>query len=376
MHSSWFSRYILPGFILKAAIIGGGYLSGRELIQYFASNGPLGGLLGMTIAMLIWSCVYAATLEFARVYQSFDYRTFFRHLLGPLWVVFEVIYVVTILTVLSVLTSVAGNTLATVTGWSVLTCELGFMTSVAIVLFFGTRSVEKFLSLWSFVLYAAFAALVWFSLNRFGDRVLLGLQSAPAIDLGAVTWNGLKYAAYNISALPAVLFCARHIGSRRDAIIGGLLGGPLAMLPGMLFFLAMSAFDPEIRDQPVPVEYLLAKLDLPAFRLIFLAVMAVTLVGTCSALIHAVNERVAQSLASAHREFPGWMRASIAAVAMVLSVSVAGKVGLVALVDRGYGLIAWLFIGVFMVPMMTYGIWKLIRGPATREQTVRADSSG
>ena len=63
--STWFSRYILPGFILKAAIIGGGYVSGRELEQYFAGHGPLGGLLGMLIAMAIWSCVYAATLEFA-----------------------------------------------------------------------------------------------------------------------------------------------------------------------------------------------------------------------------------------------------------------------------------------------------------------------
>src|SRR5262245_9150891 len=172
MSSSWFSRYVLPGFILKAAIIGGGYLSGRELIQYFASHGPLGGLLGMVIAMVVWSCVYAATLEFARVHHSYDYRTFFRNLLGPFWVVFEIAYLVTILTVLSVLTSVAGGTLEKVTGWSMLGCEIGFMASVAVVLFFGTQLVEKFLSVWSFALYAAFAALVVLSFWHFGDRIM------------------------------------------------------------------------------------------------------------------------------------------------------------------------------------------------------------
>ncbi len=375
MRSNWFSRYVLPGLILKAAIIGGGYLSGRELIQYFASSGPLGGLSGMAIAMLIWSCVYAATLEFARMHRSYDYRTFFRNLLGPFWVLFEVAYLITILTVLSVLTSVAGTTLATVTGWPVLLCECAFMASVAGVLFFGTQSVERFLSLWSFVLYPAFAALVVLSFWKFGDRIAERVHSMPVPDLGNVAWNGLKYAAYNIAAMAAVLFCARHIQTRKDALIGGLLGGPLAMAPGMLFFLSMSAFDPQIRTQAVPVEYLLARLDLPVFRLIFLAIMAVTLIGTCSALIHAVNERVAQTLTFTHRQLPGWGRAAIAAATMILSVFVAVNIGLVALVDRGYGFIAWLFIGVFMIPVMTYGIWKIVRGHRMAVSTPAMDSA-
>jgi uncharacterized membrane protein YkvI len=362
--STWFSRYILPGFILKAAVIGGGYVSGRELEQYFAGHGPLGGLLGMLIAMTIWSVMYAVTLEFARVHRSYDYRTFFKNLLGPFWIVFELAYLLAIFTVLSVLTSVAGNTLEKVTGWPVLLCEAGFMAAVAFVLFFGTRVVERFLSLWSFVLYAAFAALVILSLAHFGDRIIEHIQAARVEDFGGVAWQGVKYASYNISAIPAVLFCARHIQNRKDALIGGLLGGPLAMIPGMFFFLAMSAWEPAIRGQAVPVEFLLDKLDNPTFRLIFLAVMAITLVGTCSALIHAVNERVAQTLAAANRPFHGWMRAAIAAVTMVLSVSVAVSIGLVALVDKGYSLLAWVFIVVFMIPMLTYGLWKLARMPA------------
>jgi uncharacterized membrane protein YkvI len=361
MRSHWFSRYVLPGLVFKAAVIGGGYLSGRELIQYFAAHGPLGGLVGMTLAMVIWSCVYAVTLEFARVYRSFDYRTFFRNLLGRFWVVVEIAYLIMIFTVLSVLTSVAGTTLATVTGWSALLCECEFMASVAVVLFFGTPVVERFLSLWSFVLYPAFAALVVLSFWKFGDRITERVQSIPLSDLGGVALDGLKYAAYNISAMAAVLFCARHVRTRKDALIGGLLGGPLAMAPGMLFFLAMSAFDPSIRAQPVPVEYLLARLDLPVFRLIFLAIMAITLLGTCGTLIHAVNERVAQTVSFTGRRLSGWGRAAIAAATIILSVSVAVKVGLVALVDRGYTLIAWLFIAVFMIPVMTYGIWKLSR---------------
>jgi uncharacterized membrane protein YkvI len=363
--NTWFTRYILPGFVLKAAIIGGGYVSGRELEQYFSSQGPAGGLLGMGLAMLLWSVVYAATLEFARVHHSYDYRTFFRNLLGPGWVAFELAYLLNIFTALSVFTSVSGNILHNIAGWSLLSCEVGFMACVAIVLFFGTPLVEGFLSLWSFVLYGAFGTLVLLSFMHFGTQVLANVRTAPPIDVGTVLSQGLKYAGYNISAMTAVLFCARHIGSRRDALVGGLLGGPLAMLPGMLFFLALAAFDPQIRRQTVPVQYLIDQLRLPVFGAAFLLVMAVTLLGTCCTLIHAVNERVAHSCTASGRAFPAWARTAIAATTMVGSVFFAARVGLVALVDKGYGLLAWIFIATFMIPILTYGVWKMARVTTT-----------
>jgi uncharacterized membrane protein YkvI len=361
VRSSWFSRYILPGFILKAAIIGGGYLSGRELEQYFGGQGLLGGLLGMGIAMVVWSCVYAATLEFARLHRSYEYRTFFKSLLGPGWVIFEVIYLIMLLTSMAVFTSVAGNIVQSVTEWPLVLCEIGFMATVAILLFFGTRLVESFLSAWSFVLYTAFALLVILTFARFGHRIAENLREAAISHPGHIVGQGVKYAGYNIVAMTAVLFCARHIRTRADAIRGGLLGGPLAMIPGIFFFVALGAFDPQIRTQTVPVEYLLGRLDLPAFRYAFLAMMAVTLLGTCCALIHALNERVSESFAANGRAFPSWARTAIAGLTMIISVFAAARFGLVALVARGYGIMAWAFIAVFMIPVLVWAIWRVVR---------------
>lgn len=361
MRSSGFSRYILPGLILKAAIIGGGYLSGRELEQYFGGQGLFGGLLGMGIAMVVWSCVYAATLEFARLHRSYEYRTFFKNLLGPGWVIFEVIYLIMLLTSLAVFTSVAGNIVQSVTEWPLVLCEIGFMAMVALLLFFGTRLVEGFLSVWSFVLYTAFALLVILTFARFGHRIGENLREASISHPGYIVGQGVKYAGYNIVAMTAVLFCARHIRTRADAILGGLLGGPLAMIPGIFFFVALGAFDPQIRTQTVPVEYLLGRLDLPAFRYAFLAMMAVTLLGTCCALIHALNERVSESFAARGRVFPSWARAAIAGLTMIVSVFAAARFGLVALVARGYGIMAWAFIAVFMIPVLVWAIWRMVR---------------
>lgn len=41
---SLFKRWLLPGLGVKAVVIGGGYATGRELAEFFLSNGPWGGL--------------------------------------------------------------------------------------------------------------------------------------------------------------------------------------------------------------------------------------------------------------------------------------------------------------------------------------------
>src|SRR5690606_6365361 len=87
--SSWFQRFLLPGFALKAVIIGGGYATGRELAEYFVPAGPWGGLAAMVLAMAIWSLVAALTFALARAMNAYDYRSFFQQLLGPAWVAFE-----------------------------------------------------------------------------------------------------------------------------------------------------------------------------------------------------------------------------------------------------------------------------------------------
>ena len=42
-----FKKYFLPGFVFQSVVIGGGYGTGRELVEYFLKYGPVEGLLGL-----------------------------------------------------------------------------------------------------------------------------------------------------------------------------------------------------------------------------------------------------------------------------------------------------------------------------------------
>jgi uncharacterized membrane protein YkvI len=87
MNAASFRSYIMPGLVFQGVIIGGGYGTGRELVEYFARYGPIGGVLGMWgVTMVVWAVVLALTFVFARVFRHYDYRSFLIELLGPFWV--------------------------------------------------------------------------------------------------------------------------------------------------------------------------------------------------------------------------------------------------------------------------------------------------
>ena len=108
MKSRFFQTYLLPGFVFQSLVIAGGYGTGRELVEFFLRLGPLTGLLAMGVATLIWSAVAASSFELARLTQSYDYRTFFTHLLGRGWFLYEILYFLQGFLVLAVVAAAAG----------------------------------------------------------------------------------------------------------------------------------------------------------------------------------------------------------------------------------------------------------------------------
>src|SRR5580693_3745350 len=151
--SSWFQRYLLPGLAFKAVVIGGGYATGRELAEFFLPSGPRGGLLGMLLAMGIWSAVCAVTFCLARSTASWNYRAFFKNLLGPFWVLFEAAYLLFIILILAVFGAAAGAIGAAVLGWPPIAGTRCLIVCISLVAAYGSTSVERLFKWVSIFLY-------------------------------------------------------------------------------------------------------------------------------------------------------------------------------------------------------------------------------
>lgn len=369
MKNNWFQRYLLPGFIFQSTIIAGAYGSGRELAEFFLGYGPVGGLLGMAVTTVIFSIVLVVSYEFARRFRLFDYRSFAKALLGRGWPLYEILYWLLMLLVISIIGAAAGDIVRDTFSLPTFVGVIGIMTLIALLVFLGTSAVEGFFTIWSFVLYGTYILLLGWHLIQHGEQIQTNLTSFGIND----GWwrGGIAYSGYNLAAIPALLFCARHFVSRRDAVTAGILGGPIGMMPAVLFFIAMigqyEALVAEGSNGALPVTILLNSLQGAQFlTYLFPIVLFGTFIETGTALIHGVNERVAQAFAEVSVRMPRWMRPAIAFAILFAAVVLADAIGLTSLVAQGYGSITWGFLLIYVLPLLTYGTWLLVRESPVR----------
>ena len=364
-HPSAFQRFILPGLAFKAVVIGGGYATGREIAEFFVPAGPWGGIAAMAVATVIWCLVCAVTFVFARRLRERDYRSFFRALLGRAWPVFEIAYLLFVVLILAVFGAAAGAIGSALFGVAPIVGTLCLMVAIALSVAFGNKSVERVFTWVSVLLYGVYAAFVLFALSAFGDRISQTFASADGWNDGWLL-GGLTYAGYNIVGAVVILPVTRHLTSDRDAVIAGVTAGPLAMLPAFLFFICMCAFVPAIAGEPLPSDYLLARLDQPWFRFLFQAMIFAALLESGTGAVHAINERISTVWQDRTRQpMSTPARAAIALALLAVCMLLADRFGIVALIANGYRALAYVLIAVYVVPLLTLGVWRLWKGGQT-----------
>lgn len=356
--ASWFQRLVLPGLAFKAVVIGGGYATGREIAEFFLPAGAWGGLAAMALATAIWSAVCVLTFLFARMAAARDYRSFFRALLGPVWIVFEIAYAMFIVLVLAVFGAAAGEIGLATFGLPRLAGTAALMACIAAVAAFGNHSVERLFAWVSVLLYGVYLLFFVFALSAFGDRLGEAFRGPVTFGQGWAA-GGLTYAGYNIVGAVIILPVLRHLGSNRDAVIAGVAAGPLAILPAMLFFACMTAFIPAIADEALPSDYLLTRLGHPWFRYLFQLMIFAALLESGTGAVHAINERVAAAWRARGQALTRTQRAIGALALLAFCMLVAERVGLVALIAGGYRALAWVVLAVYVLPLATLGVWRL-----------------
>lgn len=363
--NSWFQRILLPGLLFQSVMIGGGYSTGRELVEFFLGLGPIGGFLALLAACVGFSVVAVFSFELARITLSFDYRNFFKNLIGPGWIIYELAYFALGLLVLAVIGAAAGEVVAEHLGFSRIVGTIALVGFICVLVLYGTALIERVLTIWSLILYTVYLTLVILYISRFDVSIDFSLPDRQLV-LDSVT-NGVKYLGYNIASLPVILFCIKHMQSRSDAVTAGLLVGPLAIIPAGLFLLMLFAAGPDVLHSALPADDLLQRLGYPVLTIVFYVVVFGTLVETGAAYIHAVNERIAIAWGESGKTLPNWVRPCIAAIVLILSVVLAQKIGLIGLIADGYGTLTWIFLAVFVLPLLTVAqkrIWGNRRADA------------
>jgi uncharacterized membrane protein YkvI len=355
----WYKKYLLPGFIAQSVIVAGGYGTGRELVEYFVNYGPTGGLMGMFfVTIVLWALVFAVSYEFARTFKAYDYRSFFKTLLGPGWILYEICYIVLLLIVLGVVAATSGAIFLESFGLPFMAGAGLFLLGVVALTYWGSRGLEIVLSWWSYLLYAVFLAFLVVGISKVGGDITANLslgEVKPGWALG-----GFKYAFYNLGTFPAILFALNFIESRKEAVISGICTAIITMLPGFFLYLVTVGFYPDILTQEVPSYYILKQIS-PWLLSVFMVVLFGTMIETGAGFIHAVNERVnSVMIDKGMGEMKNSQRGLVGGVMALVGLGVS-SFGLIGLIAKGYGTISWGFFILHGVALFTIGLYKIMK---------------
>jgi uncharacterized membrane protein YkvI len=353
-------RILLPGIILQSVLIGGGYATGREIVEYGGKFGASGWICGIAI-FLGFSIITTLSIEACRQWKVYDYKSLVKKLIGPGWIAYEIVYLMLAILIIAVMASAAGEILNSTLGFP---RWIGVILIILLVGFLNYKGDEVIAKLETFGTIALFTAYIIFAFTVYSNK---GSEIAATFSrwdtsylpdstsIGWLIWTGVLYVGYNLAVYPASFFTYRGVQSKRESILAGFSSGLLMTVPWFLTYFAILAYYPDINVLAATVPWLkMLKPFHPALKVTFGIVVGWTLVETATGMIHAFISRVETEVLERKNEpLKKTTKAIISAIALIAALLLA-QVGIIDLVAKGYTIMAYAMIAVYGLPLLYY----------------------
>lgn len=359
-------RIFLPGIILQSVLIGGGYATGREIVEYGGKFGAGGWISGLAI-LAGFSIMSILCMEACRQWKVYDYKSLLKKLIGRYWFVYEIVYLLLVILTIAVMSAASGEILHTTLGFNK---WIGVLIITAVVGFLNYKGDEMIARLETLGTIALFAAYLTFSLTIFltrGDKIAATFNRwddsfvSDTPSLLILIGTGILYVGYNLGVYPASFFTYRAIETQKQSIAAGLISGIIMTIPWFLTYFALMSFYPDatIMNSTVPWLNMMQHLN-PVYMAVFSVVVGWTLIETATGVIHGFIGRIEEERRQHNKPLKKMTKAWISLSALV-SAMILSQVGMIDLVAKGYTLMAYAMIAVFALPLLWFTP-KLLRG--------------
>ncbi len=239
--------------IYAASIIGAGFASGQEIMQFFSIY-KTGGFYGILFAGLLFAAIGCFVLEKVYSERIRNYEEFIFPAVGwhAGWLL-EITVTLFMLFLFCIMIAGSGNVLSEKLGipfgYAVLIMGL---LSMALIL----TNIKGIVALSTFVtpLLLIGIMLAGIYIIIFGDREVVKLSWFFARLSGNWFFSSLLYVSYN-SILAIVMMCSLlpYLKTRRTARMGGILGGMLLCFSALIINAAIFLFYPAAFEKELPL---------------------------------------------------------------------------------------------------------------------------
>jgi uncharacterized membrane protein YkvI len=275
---------ISPGNLFKyggsivAFLIGSGFASGQEVMQFFTSYGVLWSGLGGLISLALFLWFTTITVQDAQILKLEDTNAIFEHYCGKIvgtvfkWVTPVFLFMIYVIMLSGAgallfefygLPAVIGRTVMSLL--SLVTVLLGLNRLVSVV-----GRIGPFLIL--FIIFIGTAAIVT---NLDGIREASAVLPALSMTRATKYWwfSGITYASFcAVTILPFLAGIGRSNQNRREVTLSGALGCGAFMLTAMTVSYGMLAYIQQVYDKNIPAVFV-SNLLFPGSGVLFSIVM-------------------------------------------------------------------------------------------------------
>lgn len=351
--------YLVPGAIFQSSIIAGGYGTGREVMEYISRYGAWGGVVACLVAGLVFTVVLSLTWELARITKTYDYHSFTKVLLGRAWISYEALFICTLFLVQAVLAAAAGKILSDILPVDPWVGIILMLVVIVILNYFGRAVVVACMGITSVLVTVVLLVYCALAINHQPETMAV-LFSVADYEGTEAMFSGAKFAMYNCLSIPVILYAVAGQESRRQTFFAGLFGGIFAMIPAVLLHLSFVGNISDLLNYDLPTYWMFKQFDMQWVTTIYLLVLFATVAQSGVGVLQGLNERIDNSLTKVRGRGLSKASHALIAAAVVLISGLFAQLGVVALIGQGYQFIAFGLFVVYLLPLLTLGLSRII----------------
>ena len=359
--------YLSLAFVWFTTHFGGGFASGRQVVQYFVSLGKYAIIMPI-ISQAILALVFYAAWSFAFEHKAFNYRVwtdkFYRPVEKVLSPAYEILYNLILVTATAVAFATGGATMTSVLGTPYLVNTAFIAAALLLLTIFGARLVRKAATyvavaiiLGMFVIYVPniIAGFPQISANM---AAFSAQSSTEGPTFWGALWTTFTYAGFQAVVMGAYIAHSSALKSKSDVTKASILGFVLNSLMLVMTVLGLLIFlNDGVLADAVPALVVIRNGVGAGWMVPLISILIVLgAVSTGVNMIYGITQRVVTYLsrneaAEAAQTQERRRSVVVSAIYVLITWSVA-QFGLIPLIAKGYGTLGWISIFVIIIPVV------------------------
>lgn len=342
---------------------GPGVASGTQILTYWVKYGLWGTICSVLAMCLLGYCLYCS-MEFSRVYKTYNYGDWIQGVFGLKWVayLFDISFIITMMTALGGSLNAIATLLNNQFGLNYWVGVFLVIICAALLCAFGAKLVSTASTYMMYLVIAVLAIIIVLSMSsgqlHLGEAIAnsnAGLVEGITPSFPKALWSAIIYAAFQSTVIANISSVANQLPNRstcKKAAIIGIFGNALMLVALSLFLLSATTMQNyavmDTATNPLPFYGILQALNFGWAKLLYVLTVFVAVLSTAVGFCFGGLARFSKFYRKADEKTPGKDAALVAI--LLIACAMASRIGIVKLVSTGYTILGYVNLPILILP--------------------------